>query len=109
MEDCVRVIEIDSSSTLEDLHFAIQEAVQFGNDHLYEFYSARSAEARKRTRFNEENEAVFDLTLEKLYPLEKGNQLFYLFGFGDSWHFKITKSRKKTLKQEPYISYPRLR
>ena len=31
-------IEIESSSTLEDLHFAIQSAVGFDNDHLYEFY-----------------------------------------------------------------------
>ena len=37
-EECIRVIEIDSSSTLEDLHLAIQDAVDFDNDHLCEFY-----------------------------------------------------------------------
>ena len=28
-------IEIDESATLEDLHYAIQKAVDFENDHLY--------------------------------------------------------------------------
>ena len=41
-------IEIDSSSTLEELHYAIQKAVNFDNDHLCAFYIARSDSSRNR-------------------------------------------------------------
>ena len=37
------VIEIHSSSSLEALHFAIQDALGFDNDHLYEFFIARGS------------------------------------------------------------------
>ncbi len=43
------VMEIDSASTLEDLHLAIQYAVNFENDHLYEFYISRTARGRMAT------------------------------------------------------------
>lgn len=35
-EECIRVLEIDENDTLEDLHFSIQKAVSFDNDHLYD-------------------------------------------------------------------------
>src|SRR5438093_12511339 len=35
------VLEIDERATLEDLHLAIQKAVSFDNDHLYDFYASR--------------------------------------------------------------------
>jgi len=37
-EDWYRMIELDSRSDLEALHLCIQDAVQFDNDHLYEFF-----------------------------------------------------------------------
>ncbi len=51
-EECVRIIEIDSSVALEDLHLAIQDTVGFDNDHLYEFYVARTKRSRDRQRFD---------------------------------------------------------
>ena len=36
------LIELESSSTLEELHFSIIDAVNFENDHLYEFYVSRT-------------------------------------------------------------------
>ncbi|WP_084456915.1 IS1096 element passenger TnpR family protein [Desulfogranum mediterraneum] len=99
-------IAIDSSSTLDELHFAIQEYVQFGNDHLYEFYTSRNERSHKRTRYSEENELVYETTLEMLYPLKKGNSLFYLFDYGDLWIFKIAKTRKKPFDPVVGVGYP---
>jgi hypothetical protein len=107
-EECIRVIEIDASSTLEDLHFAIQEAVDFDNDHLYEFYISRTERSRDRIRFDDENGGIYDVTLESLYPLGKGKKLFYLFDYGDNWVFQITKSRNKPTEPMKGIEYPRV-
>ena len=101
-------IEIESTATLEDLHFAINDAVDFDYDHLYEFYISRTERSRDRQRFNEENEEVYIKTLESLYPLEKGRKLFYMFDYGDSWLFKISRSRKRPYDAQPNIEYPRL-
>ena len=43
-------IEVESESTLEDLHFAIIQAVGFDNDHLYEFYVARTGRQSRPTK-----------------------------------------------------------
>ena len=101
-------IEMESSSTLEDLHLALQNILNFDNDHLYEFYVSRTERSHKRLRYNDENELVYNVTLEELYPLEKNNKLFYLFDYGDSWTFRITKSRKKAQEPVQGIGYPRL-
>jgi hypothetical protein len=42
-EQCIRVIEIDEEACLYDLHSAIQDAVNFGRDHPYEFFLANSS------------------------------------------------------------------
>ena len=101
-------LEIESTATLEDLHFAIIEAVNFDNDHLYEFYTSRTERSQDRQRLDEENGEIYHRTLESLYPLEKGKKLFYMFDYGDSWLFKITKSRKKPHDADPNIEYPTL-
>jgi Plasmid pRiA4b ORF-3-like protein len=107
-EECIRFIEIDSSSTLEDLHLAIQDAVDFDNDHLYEFYISRTERSRDRIRFDDENGGIYEVTLASLYPLEKRKKLFYLFDYGDNWVFQITKSRKKPTEPKKGIKYPRV-
>jgi len=102
------LIEIESSSTLEELHFAIIDAVNFENDHLYEFYVSRTERSRDRLRFDVESGIIYDTTLESLYPLEKGRKLYYLFDYGDHWLFRITKSRKSPQEPKTGIKYPRL-
>lgn len=102
------LIEIESSSTLETLHFAIIDAVHFENDHLYEFYVSRTERSRDRLRFDEESGKIYDTTLESLYPLEKGRKLYYLFDYGDHWLFRITKNRKSPQEPKTGIKYPRL-
>ena len=102
------IIEIEPSSSLEDLHFAIQQFAEFDNDHLYEFYTSRNERCRKRVCYSHDNGLVNDTSLEDLYPLNKGDSLFYLFDYGDSWVFKISRSRKKPSEAIPNVKYPKL-
>jgi Plasmid pRiA4b ORF-3-like protein len=101
-------IEIDPTSTLEQLHYAIQKAVNFDNDHLYAFYTARSERNRNREVFDEGNERVYDTTLEALFPLEIRKSLFYLFDYGDEWMFKVIKTQKRPHDPKEGVVYPRV-
>ncbi len=102
------VMEIDSETMLEDLHLAIQTAVNFENDHLYEFYIARTARSRERLRFDDENEAIYTTDLEDVFPLPKDRKLFYMFDYGDSWLFSIAQTRKKPFPAAARTKYPRV-
>ena len=101
-------IEIDESSDLEDLHFAIQSALDFDNDHLYEFYISRTERSGERVRFDGCDEGPLDTLINELFPLPSKRKLFYWFDYGDDWIFQITKSRKKTKSLEVGVTYPRL-
>ncbi len=101
-------IEVDADSSLEDLHFAIQDAVEFDNDHMYEFYVARTERSHERHVFDCDSEDIYSVTLNSLYPLPKARKLYYMFDYGDSWLFKIGKSRKKPHKPVNGIEYPRI-
>lgn len=101
-------VEIDSMSNLQDLHYLIQYAVDFDNDHLYEFFVSKTERSRDRIRFDDENEKIYSTTLESLYPLEKGKKLYYMFDYGDSWLFVISKSRKKPQEIQDGVKYPRI-
>jgi hypothetical protein len=102
------VIEIDSSSSLEDLHFAIQSAVGFDDDHLYEFFIARTDRSRQRVTFDDENGELYERTIESVFPLPKGHHLYYLFDYGDDWTFKISRAKTRAAESSPDITYPRL-
>lgn len=101
-------LEIDESATLEDLHQAIQKAVDFDDDHLYEFYIAKTDRSRERICFDDENEGLYKFTIDSIFPLEGGKKFFYLFDYGDSWLFQITPSRKKPFSPVAGIKYPRV-
>jgi hypothetical protein len=103
-EECIRTIDIQSDATLYDLHRIIQESVAFDDDHLFEFYAGRHERNRKMS-FGDSEENL-DTSLDEIYPLEKGLKLYYLFDFGDSWTFKISKSRRKPKPPEDGVTYP---
>jgi len=42
VEECIRLIEIDNSASVLDLHSAIQQAVDFDDDHMFEFFIGRT-------------------------------------------------------------------
>jgi hypothetical protein len=101
-------IEIDPTSTLERLHFAIQTAVNFDNDHLYAFYISRDDRSRNRDFIDEDEGRVFTTTLNDLFPLPPKKSLFYLFDFGDEWVFKVTKTQKRPHDPQQGVVYPRV-
>jgi len=86
----------------------IQDAVKFDNDHLYEFYISRTERSRDRIRFDDEDGGIYSTTLESIYPLKKDRKLYYMFDYGDSWLFKIAKSRNSPQKPKQGINYPRI-
>ena len=101
-------IELEESSTLEDIHNAIQEAVDFENDHLYSFFVSRTDRSRSRDYFDDENGLIFSTTLSDLFPLPKDRCLFYLFDWRYEWVFKISPSRKRPHEPVQRVKYPRV-
>lgn len=102
------LIEIDADDTLEDLHFAIQRAVKFDNDHMYEFRIGRNQRSGNLQVFDDETGNVYTQTIGGLFPLPDKNSLYYLFDYGDDWFFKVVKTRKPSAAPLPGVTYPRL-
>ena len=111
--ECVRVIEIKSTATFLELHEAIQDAVDFDNDHLFEFFIGRHPGNRAYTIGGEPNWDTFspvrtyrNVGISRVWPLPTGMKLYYLFDFGDNWLFQINKTRHKDKLIQPGIVYP---
>ncbi len=49
-------VALDAASTLEDVHDVFQQAVEFDNDHLYDFFVARTPRSRHRVRYDGEGD-----------------------------------------------------
>ena len=113
--ECVRVIEIKPNATFLELHEAIQGAVDFDNDHLFEFFIGRHSGNRAYTIGGEPNGDTFNpvriyrnVRISSVWPLPTGMNLYYLFDFGDNWLFQINKTRHKDKLIQPGIVYPRV-
>ena len=98
-EECLRVIAMDDSASLLDLHEMIQDAVSFGRDHPFEFYVANSASpwAEKTwvtlaEDWGEKEDVFAGTQLKNIWPLGR-KKLYYWFDFGDDWIFEIRRMR----------------
>ena len=112
-KECIRIIEIDSESSLYDLHSAIQDAVGFDKDHLFEFTAGRNERNRKiefgtTDDWKDGFDSYHGIKLSQVYPLPKSCKLYYHFDFGDDWYFAITRSRKKPTEPVTNVTYPRV-
>jgi len=112
-ESCLRAIEIDEKASLYDLHDAIQNAVEFGRDHPFEFFLANSSSPWTKKQWLTEKDEWEDkeddfcrIRLIDIWPTGR-KKLYYLFDFGDKWTFEI---RRKRGSKEPEhgVKYPRL-
>ena len=90
--DCIRIVCMNLSDTLYDLHRTIQSVFEFDDDHLYEFYVgqgmlketyAPEVAANSGEEIPVEETALGDL------GMKKGMKFSYLFDFGDMWWFDI--------------------
>lgn len=111
----VRVVEIDWRASFLDLHEAIQKAVNFDNDHLFEFYIGRRPRHVAQVVGGApdwENSHPVDtyqgVPISSAWPMPPGLKLFYLFDFGDNWVFQINKTRHKDKQAQPGVVYPRV-
>ena len=112
-DEWIRVVEMDSASTLYDLHNLIQDAARFDRDHLFEFFAGRNDRHRAVTfgdapDEDDEFDSGGEMTLERVFPLPKNMKLYYHFDFGDDWYFEIRKTRAQPKEPEPRVKYPRV-
>lgn len=102
-----RTIELSDQHSLHDLHLAIQEAFDFGNDHLYSFFMDAKRYSKHEYNSPEGGEGPYaDEAIIGDLNLYEHQKLLYLFDYGDSWEFdiKLLSVRENELPiQEPHI------
>jgi hypothetical protein len=69
---------------------------------------ANSVRSRQRIRYDGENGGLWGYAIEELFPLPKHKKLFYLFDYGDSWYFRVSRTRDKPKAKDTKVSYPRV-
>lgn len=85
-----RRIAISSNDVLDDLHYVIQSAFDFDNDHLYQFEFRNRFGIRQRVPHPMCEGDIFTNEFEiKDLPLRIGETMEYIFDFGDWWVFTI--------------------
>ena len=108
-EDVIRDIEINSTSNLEELHYAIITAFELEKNELASFYMTNEdfelLQEIPLLSIDEEenpmlgmNEVIISSILTK-----QGSQLLYVYDFMKMWRFLITLTEKK----EEIISEPK--
>lgn len=106
--DCVRVIRMNLKDSLYDLHRMIQRAVEFDDDHLFEFCIGSGMLKRTYTlseAMNMGRELFVEETSLSGLELHKGQKFTYLFDFGDMWWFdiKVLEIRESTVEAPQVI------
>jgi len=99
-----RTIAIRGDQTLVDVHYALQAAFDWDDDHLYsfwldgEFWSRNGREYTHPFHASQPNPlGLFahgpapsaEIRLSRL-KLKKGQRIAYLFDFGDEWRVRLT-------------------
>jgi hypothetical protein len=99
-----RIIVVSSENTLEDFHDAIQDAFHFDKDHLYAFFmdSVRWSSSSIYGPECDRSPSADQVCIGDL-GLHVGQQILYLFDFGDEWNFKVVLL---DIKSEPGPSSP---
>lgn len=86
-----RRVALSHKHTLDDLHNAIQQAFQFGNDHLYAFFMDGKAWSRKSAYWSPHDQSLPSASKAFIgsIPLHENQQFLYVFDFGSEWHFTV--------------------
>ena len=85
-----RTIEISEDQTLDDLHYAIQNAVDFDFDHLYSFYMSGQAwdDSTEYAHPDADGPSADEVKICDL-NLRMKQRFLYLFDYGDEHHFEV--------------------
>jgi hypothetical protein len=98
-----RTVEVPGSSSLEDVHFALQVAMGWTNSHLHQFKIGGKSYGMVDTDGADE----LELEDEREYRLDdlvrSGGWFVYEYDFGDGWehHVKVKKVTKVARPPEP--------
>lgn len=89
-----RKIELKAANTLEDLHNAIQHAIEWDNDHMYSFFmdnkfSKGDFNAEYTCPYEPEGRKTVDNVKVGMFGFSKAQKFAYLFDFGDKHRFEI--------------------
>lgn len=101
-------VDINEGTTLSDLHLIIQDVVEFDNDHMFEFFIARTENSEPVIRYECDSPAPDATNLMAIFRNLDGMKLFYRFDYGDDWLFQISKSRKKSFEALKGVKYPHI-
>lgn len=97
-----RTIELAGTSTLEELHFAIQVAMGWTNSHLHQFkiddasYGMVDVDGADEIELEDERE----FRLQDL--AEEGDSFAYEYDFGDGWEHEVTIKKVRTVSKLPW-------
>ena len=89
-----RTLALRADQTLVALHRLIQEAFEWGDDHLYSFWLDGKFWGDKRSEYtaplevDESGVASADVAIGGL-SLERGQRVAYIFDFGDEWRVSL--------------------
>ncbi|MCP4543322.1 MAG: plasmid pRiA4b ORF-3 family protein [Chloroflexi bacterium] len=87
-----RTLELQSEQTLDDLHYAIQRAIDWGADHLYSFYmNGKRYDMRYAfsCSYEKERPPWTDEAIIGELGLAKKHKFLYYFDYGDSHEFEV--------------------
>jgi len=86
--DCI--IRLSERETLCDLHFYIQDALGWDNDHMFSFFIENKFGSSKKREYsaNPFGEGNADICIKNL-SLTAGQKIAYLFDYGDNHRFEI--------------------
>jgi hypothetical protein len=98
-----RRIEISADHTLLELHRAIQKAYNFDDDHLYSLFMDGKAWSHESftSPYDEEGPCVDDVRIGEL-GLFIGQNILYLFDYGDEWYFQVELEEIRTEGLKPH-------
>ncbi|MCM1578408.1 MAG: plasmid pRiA4b ORF-3 family protein [Ruminococcus sp.] len=102
---CYRHLKISGGDTLDDLHYMIQEAFDFDNDHMYAFFLDNKAWSDNCYSPEDSEGKGCDSGKYSLSDILSEKQKFlYIFDFGDEWRFSCNVLRiEEGICKEPEI------
>ena len=97
-----RRIEISADDTLLDLHYSIQEAYNFDDDHPYSFFMDGKPWSHEQivSPYEEDGPYVDEVSIGEL-GLRIGQNILYLFDYGTEWRFRVELEEIRREGPEP--------
>ncbi len=85
-----RMIQISADHTLLDLHNSIQKAYRFDDDHLYSFFMDGKLWSHEcfTSPYDDQGICVDEVRIGEL-GLFVGQNILYLYDYGDMWRFRV--------------------